>query len=417
MPTARQPLCILSTYPPQRCGIGAYTAELARAIAATGAPVGVLSERGAAEGTADGVTSYPTWDRREDWVTSVLARVQALGAQTVHLQHTPDTLGWDDRVPRLLDGLAQRGVATAITLHTVHTLGTGLIEGRFRPAHYHRRLAARASVVVVHGTAAQADALQRQGVPAEKVVVIPHGTKVFSPPPPAESRARLGLASTGPILLYFGFIHVFKNLHTIIRAMARLAPRVPGVQLVVVGSIQNRGWYNLLYLQYCRRLVRALGLEGQVELREAFAPVGQIADLFGAADLVLFPHAQHYGSASGALHSALGAGKMVICSESPKFAEIAEHVSPDLRVATYAPEAWAERIGRLLRDDAARETLAARIRAYAEETAWPQIAALHLALYPRLRPANEAAGLAQRRSGRPVRPGEPGDTAPGRGDQ
>ena len=384
MPTRRPPLGIVSTYPPQACGIGAYTAELARALAARGAPVVVLSERGAAEATTEGVTSLPTWDRRQDWVTPVLATVEALGAPTVHLQHTPDTLGWDDRVPRLLDGLARRGVTTAITLHTVHTLTSGLVEGRVRPAHYHRSLAARAGAVVVHGTAMQADELLRQGVPAEKVRVIPHGTKVFDPPPAAESRARLGLPSTGPLLLYFGFIHAFKNVHTIIRAMARLAPRVPGVHLVAVGSIQNRAWYNRLYLWRCRRMVRTLALEGEVELREGLAPAGQIADLYGAADLVLLPHAQRYGSASGVVHEALGAGKVVVCSDSPKFAEIAENVSPDLRVATRDPRAWAERIERLLRDRAGREALSARIRAYAEETAWPRVAAQHLALYATL---------------------------------
>jgi len=34
-----RPVCFVSTHPPQACGIGTYTAELARAIAATGAPV------------------------------------------------------------------------------------------------------------------------------------------------------------------------------------------------------------------------------------------------------------------------------------------------------------------------------------------------------------------------------------------
>lgn len=383
---AGPPLCIVSTYPPQACGIGAYTAELARAMAARGAPVIVLSERGAGEGAAGGVASLPTWDRRRDWVAPVLAAVRAVGAGTVHLQHTPDTLGWDDRVPRVLDGLARAGVATALTLHTVHGFSSGLVEGRVHPARHHRALAARVGAVVVHGAAAQADALVAQGVPAEKVLVIPHGTTLLSPPPAPESRARLGLAPEGPVLLCFGFIHVFKNLHTVIRAAARLAPRVPGARLLVAGSIQNRGWYNRLYLRHCRRLVRGLGLQERVELREGIVPPEQVADLYGAADLVLLPHAQRYGSASGVLHEALGAGKLVLCSESPKFAEIAERVSPDLRVATRDPGAWADRIERLLRDPGRREALSARVRAYAEETAWPRVAAAHLALYERLRP-------------------------------
>lgn len=382
----------MSTYPPQRCGVATYTADLARALAGQGTPVVVLSEYGAADGTVEGVASRPTWHRRMDWVAPVLAATQAAGADTLHLQHTPDTLGWDDRVPRLFAGCAQRGIASAITLHTVHTVASGFVEGRLRPARHHGRLAAMAGAVVVHGTAGQADTLRRHGVPDETIVVIPHGTPELRPPVQAESRARLGLAQSGPLLLYFGFVHVFKNLHTVIRAMAMLAPLLPDVRLIVAGSLQNRGWYNRLYLRICRRMTSALGLAARVEWREGFVPTDEVAALFGAADLVLLPHAQYYGSASGVVHRALGAGTLVLCSRSAKFAEIGQHVSPDLRVATYDPRAWAARIEHLLQDVAERQALSARARAYAEQTSWPRVAAHHLSLYERLRSATAAAG-------------------------
>lgn len=379
-----RPVCIVSTYPPQRCGIGTYTAELARAMGAQGVPVTVLSEHGAADETINNVTCRPTWDRREDWVENVLAAVRTLNPSAVHLQHGTNTLGWDDRLPRLLDGLVQYGVVTVITLHTVHTLSSGLIEGRFSVPIYHRRLANRASAVVVHGTAIQADELLRQGISADKVFVIPHGTKIFIPPDQAESRARLRLSNRGPVLLYFGFIHALKNLHTIIHATKYLSKRIPDIHLLVAGSIQNRGWYNRLYLWYCRRIIDMLRLEEQVEVREEFMPDDQVPFLYGASDLVLLPYSQHYGSASGVLHNALGAGKLMLCSESPKFAEIAEHVSPNLQVATHDPNAWAERIENLLIHKTEREDISVRIRAYAEETSWPRIAAQHLALYEKL---------------------------------
>jgi polysaccharide biosynthesis protein PslF len=384
------PVCLVSTYPPQRCGIASYTAELARALAGCGAPVVVLSERGPDAGRAHGMPSFPAWDRRQDWVAPVLEAVSGIGATVVHLQHTPDTLGWDDRVPRLLDALARRGVATAITLHTVHTSVSGPVEGRLRPARHHRALAACAGAVVVHGVAGQADTLLRHGVAPEKIVVIPHGTAVASPPAAAESRERLGIAHAGPLLVYFGFIHVFKNVHTLLRATARLAPRVPAARLLVAGSIQNRGLYNRIYLRLCRRMTRARALAGRVQLREGFVPPAQVADLYGAADVVLLPHSQRYGSASGVLHQALGAGRLVLCSRSPKFAEVGESVSPDLLVPTHDPDAWAGRIELLLGDEALREALLARVRAWATETSWPRAAARHLALYAMLQRSRPA---------------------------
>jgi glycosyltransferase involved in cell wall biosynthesis len=171
---------------------------------------------------------------------------------------------------------------------------------------------------------------------------------------------------------------------------------VPDVRLIVAGSIQNRGWYNRLYHRICRRLASVPGLAARVEWREGFVPPDEVAGLFGAVDLVLLPHAQCYGSASGVVHRALGAGRLVLCSRSAKFAEIGQHVSPDLTVATLDARAWAARIEQLLRDEAERHALSIRVRTYADQTAWPRVAAQHLLLYERLRSARAAAGAARR---------------------
>lgn len=372
---------MVSTYPPRRCGIADYTAELSHAIAATGATVSVLSERGAGLGTVGGVTSIPTWDRRENWVTDILEATESTGARVIHLQHTPDTLGLDGRLSSLLESLDRRGIKSVVTLHTVHNPRSALKEAKFFPARFHARVAGRAKAVVVHGSRAQADELLRQGLPPEKVVVIPHGTKMAPAPDREESRRRLGLNADTPFLLCFGFIHAFKNLHTIIRAMGRLAGRIPEARLLLIGSVQNRAFYNRFYLWNCRRMT--LGMKN-VELREGFVDERQVQDLFGASDLVLLPYAQEYGSASGILHRALGSGRLALCSDSPKFAEIGEKVSADLIIPAHDPEAWSRRIEDLLNDPSRREFLTVRMRRYAEETSWPRIAGEHLALYSRL---------------------------------
>jgi glycosyltransferase involved in cell wall biosynthesis len=178
-----------------------------------------------------------------------------------------------------------------------------------------------------------------------------------------------------------GFIHAFKNLHTIIGAMPHIVEKMPEVRLLITGSIQNRAFYNRLYLWNCQRMIHGMK---NVELREAFLDERQIQDLFGAADLVLLPYAQGYGSASGVLHRVLGSGRLALCSDSPKFSEIGENVSEDLIVPTYDKEAWARRVENLLKDHSRREELLGCMSRYAEETAWPQIAKQHLMLYSKL---------------------------------
>lgn len=382
--SARRPICLVSTFPPQPCGLATYSAELSRAIVASGRTVVVLAERGSANGTHDGVVVRPAWHRDDDWVDTVITAARAEDAAVLHLQHTPDTLGWDDRVPRLLDACRRRGLPTAVTLHTVHTPATGLVEGRLRPARYHRLLADRADVVIVHGESAQAEALRRQGVPDEKIEVIAHGTPAPHLPGRAESRTGLGLPGTGPVLLYFGFVHMLKNVHTLLRAMVHVVARRPDARLLIAGSIQNRGWYNRLYVRACRALIEPLGLSTHVIWREGYVEPERVPALYAAADLVLLPHSQGYGSASGVMHYALGAGKLVLCSASRKFAEIGEQVSRALQVATWDARAWAASIDRLLSDDRERATLLARQREYAERTSWPAVASRHGMVYDRI---------------------------------
>ena len=379
-----RPICLMSTFPPQPCGLATYSAELARALVARGRTVVVLAESGGAAGSHDGVVVRPTWSRLDDWVDGVVAAARAEGAAVLHLQHTPDTLGWDDRVPRLLDACRRHGLPTAVTLHTVHTAATGLVEGRPRPARYHRLLANRADVVIVHGESSQADVLRRHGVQDEKIEVIAHGTPAPRLPGRDESRASLGLPGTGPVLLYFGFVHMLKNVHTLLRAMVDVVARRPDARLVIAGSIQNRGWYNRLYVRACRALIGPLGLSTQVSWREGYVAPDHVPALYAAADLVLLPHSQGYGSASGVMHYALGAGKLVLCSASRKFAEIGEQVSRDLQVATWDARAWAASIDRLLSDEHERATLLARLREYAERTSWPAVASRHGRVYDRI---------------------------------
>ncbi len=386
------PIAFLSTFPPQRCGIGSYTSALAAAVGTQGAelPV-VISEEGAADGVVKGVRSIPRFARNGDYGAAVVAAVKEIKARVVHVQHAPDILGMDDRLPRLLDALRTAGVASVVTLHTVHTPLSGALERRFRVRHFHRRVGAAADAIVVHGETQMRDELVRQGVSADRVFVIPHGTSTIETADQAESRGKLGVPLDGPLLLYFGFIHIQKNLHVVLRAMATLQGEAANARLLVVGSIQNRAWYNRSYLQWCRRLAAAPALAGRIIIREGFLPTADVPVVYSAADLVLLPYAQGYGSSSGVVHNAIGARRLMLCSRGPKFQEIGEQISDSLLVPAHDAGAWAHRIESLLADAPLRRSLTARVEAYGHETSWPRVAQQHLALYARLVAAKRTA--------------------------
>lgn len=376
-------VALVSTHPPQRCGIGTYTAALAPSLADLRAEVTVVAERGALPTSGSAVRVLPCFDRAGDFSVPVLRAVVAEGAQVLHLQHSPDIFGTDERVLRLAAEAHRRGVAAFVTLHTVHTAASAALERRSGVGRFHRNLS-RYATLVVHGAHAKAGILVPQGVAPDRVVVIDHGTTLVERPARDEARRALALPSDfldAKLLLYFGFIHPQKNLHTIVVAMRRLRSLVPAARLLVVGSIQNPSPSNRAYLWACRRAVSALGLEAHVAFQERFVDPSEVALLHGAADLVVLPYAQRYGSASGIVHGALGAGSLVLCSDSPKFAEVGERIDPRLQVATHSPRAWAERAAELLTRPDERARLAGRVRELARETAWPRVAERHLATY------------------------------------
>lgn len=381
----------LSTYPPQRCGIATYTEALVSALKPLRADVVVFSEVTPAVAADEPEDCQRVFVRRRDWSANVLDAVCAAGVDLLHVQHAPDIFGMDRRLLRLLADLRARGVASVVTLHTVHTPISAAVEGAFGTSRFHRELAAVCDALLVHGEATMADALRLQGVPADKVTVIPHGTAILNVPSRSESRAKLGLPANGALFLYFGFIRVQKNIHTIIKAFYRVRKEKRDAKLLIVGSVQGGAWFNRWYLAYCRRLVRRLKLTDSVELQDRFASANEIPMLYGAADVVLLPYAQRYGSASGVVHSALGANRLVLCSSSPKFAEIRDAVDPYLIAPTFDAKAWASRLVELTSDEEKAAQLIQKLASLAAATSWPVVAGLHQKLYERLVKAKRAA--------------------------
>jgi glycosyltransferase involved in cell wall biosynthesis len=377
-------ICYVSSYPPQLCGIAAYTASLSAGVRSAGEDDDepfVLSEYGAFDGRDHGVVSLPTFRRSEDYSLSVAARASALGAQVVHVQHSADIFGTDDRLLRLLALLRGRGIRSVVTFHSVHSFWTGALERKFGIARFQRSVGELADAVVVHAVRGMEEELLAEGVRREKIHVIPHGTEPIDAPSQSEARRLLRLSGDGPLFLYFGFVHPQKGVHTVLLAMERLVRLEPRARLCIAGHVQNPSGVNRAYAAMLRSMAKSPRVAGRVIFRPGFASDVDTRALYRAADVVLLPYWQEYGSASGVAHQALGAGRLVLCSRSPKFAEIAESIDPDLIVPTYSARAWAEAMVCLLRDSSRRERLAEKAARFARETSWQNIGRRHLALY------------------------------------
>jgi glycosyltransferase involved in cell wall biosynthesis len=373
-------LSMVSTYPPMSCGIGVYSQKLLRAVAAVGPGVEatVIGEGTDVASSEPGIAVRSVYGRREDYREKILRAAAEDRAQVVHFQHAPDLFGCDARLPSLLRELGGRGVRTVVTLHTIYedSLLKKLAPG-MAPGEFHRALGSAADLLIVHHRDGMADRLVAQGVPEGKIRVIPHGTDLVPPRDPVESRRALGLPERGVYFTFFGFIHVQKNVHTALAAFAHIARRAEDAHLLIAGKPFRDRPHNRAYLALMKARCALSGLEARVHVRDGYVPAELVPAVFGASDVLLLPHRQSYGSASGVFHQAIGARKPIIVARGPKFEDGLKRLAafPALTPPPTSVPRWAEAMLALYRDAELRESARSILSEYAAETAWSNIAA------------------------------------------
>lgn len=368
---------MVSTHPPTQCGIAVYTQKLCRGLLAAGAApsqLTVLAEHGGAA-AGDGIAVVPCFDRAKDF-SGVVAEARAHALDVAHFQHAPDIFGMDDRLFDALAGLREAGVRSVVTLHTVFTPRSGVVERKFNVRRFHRRLGAAADALLVH-THGSKQILVEQGLAASRIHVVPHGTDPQTDGDAARGYALLDVPQGAPLVLFFGFVHMQKNIQVLVRAVSEL----PGVHLGIAGKPGGNAWYNHAYLRTLRALARARGVADRVHFLDRFIADDEVPDLHAAASLVALPHAQGYASASGVVHGAMAMARPMLCATGPKFEEVATEIDGSLLLPTHDAHAWAAAIGRLVGDGALRGEVTAKTVAYADRTRWPMVAADHLAMY------------------------------------
>ena len=171
---------------------------------------------------------------------------------------------------------------------------------------------AAADVLVVHSrAAAQALGAMCPGC-ADRILPSHHGLYSIYPRRQAARspvRTRLGLTERSRAVLCFGGIRPYKNLDAVLDAMVER--RDPRLRLVVAGWEWGYG-QHADPLARTRAAVRARGLSHDVHLLPGPFGILQTAELFEAADAVVLPYLEGYGS--GVLLMAMTFGKHVIVS-------------------------------------------------------------------------------------------------------
>lgn len=146
-------------------------------------------------------------------------------------------------------------------------------------------------------------------MPNLRTTVIPHGPYHFlrASVPRHAMRNRLEIPHDASLMLAFGYIRDYKNLHLVLEAMVRC----PQFYLLVAGAEMGSG--ERTAADY-RILAAQLGVASRCRWDIRHIAENEVGNLFEAADLVLLTYSSAFRSASGVLNAAVNFRKLCLAS-------------------------------------------------------------------------------------------------------
>jgi glycosyltransferase involved in cell wall biosynthesis len=405
-------LFVTAEYPPLPGGVGAYTAELGRALLEQGCQVSVLTGRGV--GVDRGKTTVPVyaaiarWDWRVWW--QVAHWVHRVEADWVHVQYQTGAFAMHPAInfaPRLWRNLAggrhrrfinlagerqgrvmklagercRRVIKIAWTYHDLLPPYLFPKAGNKLRRWVTEYPATVCDLVIVTN---EGDRLQLAGK-TSKLANIPIGSNIEGTTfTPAERQARRqvrGYGDSDLVIGYFGFLNRSKGGLTLVHTLERLVQAGHNARLLMVGErVGVNDPTNFQYLQEVEAQIHHLGLTDRVHWT-GHQPAAEVSADLAACDLLLLPYEDGASLRRGTLMAGLAHGCAIITTtpQSP-LPELVDgrdllYVSPG------DDEAAAQAVLRIVNDLHLAARLSANALEQSRQFSWTTIAAQHLKLY------------------------------------
>ena len=394
--------CLISSYPPDRCGIALYTSKLAAELVRRVNTV-VIADKNKLSGTSieNGIKIVRCWRRNNPlYVLQIMRGVLQEKPDIIHVQHEFLLYGvrkYAVLFPALLWLLRLVGRPIIVTMHSVVLKKE--LTGRFFASHgvgYKLAFLKRTLTIlvtkligwlshriIVHSDSMKAVLISDYGFDETNIHIIHHG--VDAPRYRVEKeKAKTALALMNKkLVLFLGFIIPGKGVEHLIKTFPSALKENPNAILVVAGEYHPRLFReNLSYVGTIEKLINERGLEKKVIFENRFVPTKKFHMYISAADVMVLPYVD--GSivgASGALATCALFGKPIIATNIPRFAsEITDGVNGVL-VEPDDEDQLARAIATLMTDEGLQKRLARNLHARALGRTWGRIALGTLQVY------------------------------------
>lgn len=367
------PIALASTYPPRRCGIATFTADLKRALGE--GEIVALHNPG-----TPSATNHPVHHVIRTAVPADYARAARslgeCGVSAVSVQHEYGIWGTNDG-EGVLDFLAALSVPAVATLHTVlrhPTVGQRRVMQGI--------LAATATAVVMSRAAATI-LVDRYAADPSRVEIIPHGVPDLPFVEPDSVKAGLGMGGH-QLLLSFGLVGPSKGYESVIETMPDVVRAVPNARYVILGAThpELQRTEGERYRTRLETLAADLGMSQHVVFIDRFVSQHELSRWLEAADVFVTPYPNLDQIVSGTLSYAMAAGKATVSTPYLYASEILADGRGRL-VPPGDPGAMGDALIELLQDHGLRAAMAQRAYLHGRTMLWSRVAAEYERLFRR----------------------------------
>jgi glycosyltransferase involved in cell wall biosynthesis len=382
-------LLVTAEYPPMPGGVGAYTGELGKALAALGCDVHVLTGRStgpAAPGPLTVWRDLARWDWR--LLSQIPQRASSLAADWVHVQYQTGAYGmhpainaapWWWRFQRRRS--RQRPFRVAWTYHDLRVPYLFPKAGERLRRWVTTWPATQSDQVIVTNEGDRLALADR--IP--NLAKIPIGSNIeavrVTPDARRQRRAQRGYGEHDLVIGYFGLLNPSKGGLTLVQTLAQLVRQGRNARLLMIGErVGANDPTNFVYLQAVEAEIERLGLADRVQWTGQ-QPAAEVSADLHSCDLLLMPYEDGSSLRRGTLMAGLAHGCAIVTTTPHD--PLLELV--DGRDLLYVPPgdvaATTQAVLRLADDPALAAAVRAGAVAASQQFTWQQIAQEHLQCY------------------------------------
>ncbi|MFH0906831.1 MAG: glycosyltransferase [bacterium] len=337
----------LATFPPRRCGIATFTADLTNAFDQTFGP-SVKSKIVAMDLTEE--SRFPYSDKvifqisqpcEEDYINIANKLNQLKKVKLVSIQHEFGIFG-GEYGSHLLLFMKKLQKPIIITLHAV------LPSPDEKMRNIVQAIMKYSKGIIVMTQSSREILKKDYGLDSDLIQVIPHG--VHHVPYRISKRAKSALGFSGKLILStFGFLSPGKGVEYVIEALPKVVEKFPNVRFLIAGSTHPvvLGQEGETYRNFLTKKVHQLGLSNYVSFYNTYFDVNKLLQFLEATDVYLSTSLNLNQAVSGTLSYALGSGRPVI---STAFAQAKQDITSEVGILIdfKNPQAFTDAIIKLI---------------------------------------------------------------------